>query len=79
MSKLTDSKYVIFDLEEQKSKTKVYGVRTKSNLDRIGEIKWNSGWRRYWFMPDSETGYDSQCLKDIATFMDELMEKRNER
>ena len=40
---------------------------------RLGQIKWYPGWRRYAFFPDSETLYDSSCLKDIQNYIDELM------
>lgn len=67
------SKWVKFELIEEKPKTKIWAVISIKDADEIGEIKWNNGWRRYTFYPeeDYETYFDAECLRDIATFIEE--------
>ena len=73
---MTESKYVDFDELIWGGKTTKAYVRTKDETV-IGIVKWYPAWRRYCFFPDSETLYDSQCMKDISAYIDELMELRN--
>lgn len=75
-------KYVrIYEEYKENRKTPIYYLYNQ--LDErieLGEIKWNGKWRKYCFYPYDETLYDTQCLMDIALFMDKLnKEKRNKK
>ncbi len=48
-------------------KTEVWLVQTLDEMD-LGEIKFNSRWRKYSFYPLRETLYEQDCLWDIADF-----------
>jgi len=36
---------------------------------KLGQVKWNPGWRKYVFYPTSETMFDGICLDDISEFL----------
>ena len=63
------SEHLIFidissDYPEKKTKTVV--VRTRRSANMLGTIKWFANWRKYTFVPEPDTLYDSNCLHDIA-------------
>jgi hypothetical protein len=59
-------------------KTQIFEVCANDNSNtKLGMIKWRSGWRKYAFFPQTDTLFESQCLRDIATFLDQLMIARN--
>jgi len=65
------SKYLEFRLLEQKPKTQVIGVWSKSHphFYRLGIIKWYSRWRQYAFFPDNGTIFNKECLNDIQSYI----------
>jgi len=63
------SKYLEFELLEQKPKTKVIGVISKRHADMIGIIKWFGRWRQYAFFPGNGTIFNVECLDDIQSYM----------
>lgn len=53
-------------------KTNVYVVYKKmpeSAKERLGEIKWNGAFRKYWFLPDNNTGWSDDCLDLVSNFL----------
>lgn len=72
------SKYLIFDLIEEKKKTKVYAVISKKHNYELGIIKWYANWRQYSFFPGNDTIFNSECLNDIKIFLLELKQERKE-
>lgn len=70
------SKYLVFILTEEKPKTFVWDVCTKTYLDTIGEIRWYAQWRQYCFFPEYDCVFSGGCLREIVNFMDEQMEGR---
>ena len=75
---MLDSKYLRFELVEEKEKTTIWAVVSKMHGDRLGIIKWFGRWRQYAFFPESETVYNNECLNTIASFLTELMAQRKE-
>lgn len=71
---LNETKFLIFfDCSHNfKKKTKTIVISNKQNI-YLGEIVWQTGWKRYVFTPYMTTIYDSQCLKDITEVIDKLM------
>ena len=57
-------------------KTKYFCVMTQGDDAVIGVIKWFGPWRKYIFEPVEETVFEQDCLRDIAGFLDQLMEER---
>ncbi len=70
---------------DPKRKTKVIHVINKEFNQLIGVIKWYPAWRKYSFFTPRissptktiEFIFESTCLKDIATMLEELMDERN--
>ena len=55
-------------------KTDIYNIVTKDpNPFVIGTIRWYPAWRCYSFMPNSNCVFETQCLKDITSFLEKLM------
>lgn len=71
-------KYIIaFVRTLDNRKTRVYELCNSQNEKiHLGEIKYNTGWRKYCFYPRDETVFDSKCLMDIVRFVDSLNTKR---
>lgn len=68
--------YITFTEVHDTGKTKVFNVNPIASTDLLGKITWYSAWRRYTFMPEDKTIFDSKCLADITTFIDVLMADR---
>lgn len=56
-------------------KTLIIEVRNTSG-SKLGLLVWQNGWRRYIFEPKNQTIYDSSCLKEIISTIDQLMGER---
>ena len=73
------NKWLKFELVENKQKTSVWNVVNK-NDEVLGIVKWYPQWRQYCFKSfwdyDRETIYSQSCLRDIANFIKEQMDKR---
>lgn len=65
-----------FSVIEHKPKTVVVEVISKRDNLRLGIIKWYGPWRKYWFEPEKETGFETQCLLEIAGYIEGLMQAR---
>ena len=51
-------------------------VRNKSG-EILGDIEWDTGWRKYVFVTSfSGLKFDSGCQREIADYLDKLMEER---
>jgi len=71
-----DSKWLLFTggYDSPSGKTKIYQVRSKETPHfLLGEIKWYPAFRCYSFFASSNTIFETQCLQDIANFIDVLM------
>ena len=71
--------WIYFDHIEDKPKTSVWAVRTKSDNTIIGKIKWFTSWRTYAFFPEEATVYEPDCLEVILRFIENLMDERKIR
>ena len=70
------SKYLEFNIIEQKSKTKIIAVDSKLHGNTLGIIKWYGAWRQYAFYPKHGTLFNIECLNDITNKIKELMNER---
>jgi len=61
-----------FQLIEQKPKTKVIAVQSKTKPIRLGIIEWWNTWRCYVFLPNKDTLFNAECLNDIQSYIKEL-------
>lgn len=72
------SKWINFSKEwdNGNKKTDTYLIETKDGNQCIGLIKWYAPWRKYSFFPNPNTVYETDCLKDIVSFIEKLMLER---
>jgi hypothetical protein len=56
--------------------TQIWEIRSVHTDVLLGQINWKPSWRRYWFTPDTGTGFDAECLREIAKFLDDQMAVR---
>src|SRR5580698_6590438 len=64
------------ELQDRKTKTKFFYVNNKQTGNAIGVIKWYGGFRQYSFFPLENIVFEKQCLRDISTFLQLLMDER---
>ena len=62
-----------------KKVTSEFVILTEDLRLTLGTIKWFGRWRQYAYFPNSDTVYEKQCLKDISSFLDELMQERSQQ
>lgn len=75
MTLLKRTKFLNFTDLPATGKTKIIGVGNNQG-HKLAFIKWDTGWRRYVFLPLGGTQFDVSCLKDISDFITDLMEAR---
>ena len=66
--------WIEFLCKSVSGKTNEYIVRTKTDIF-LGNIKWDTRWRKYAFYPMANTLYEEVCLEDIARFLKEQTAK----
>ncbi len=76
MKTLKITKYLNYTLISDTGKTLIIGVGNNSG-EKLGLIKWHGAWRKYCFNPLAEAIFDTECLNDIVSFINELMTQRN--
>jgi hypothetical protein len=59
-----------------KSKTTKWSCCNKKSGGELGIVKWYPGWRQYCYFPTVQAVYSVGCLKDIAEFIEQLMDNR---
>ena len=70
------SNYLRFVLVHNTGKTKVYSVDSVSQGGRLGVIRWFGRWRQYTLEPEPDTVWNKDCLREVAGFVDALMQER---
>lgn len=63
-------------VQQPGAKTKKYSIINKDYGGIIGVIKWYGPWRKYSFFPAPNCIFETQCLKDITSFIEKLMNDR---
>jgi len=73
ISKIQIGKYLIAELggHSPSGKTQIWYINNTDGA-QLGCISWNCGWRKYWFQPCNYTGYEEDCLRDLANFCEKL-------
>jgi hypothetical protein len=71
------------EIKEVKSlkerKTKMFKVTSKQDGATLGFIEWGNRWRKYVFEPVECTMFEEDCLRDIATFIQEETKRHKEK
>lgn len=65
----TQYKYIYFTSRETNGKTRQWICESKDSL--LGLVKFYPQWRQYCFFPFDKTHHNSQCLEDIAAFLNQ--------
>ena len=74
-----ESKFLTFSKVEVKGrKTPIFIVRNKNNFVLLGQINFYPQWRKYVFEPSEDVIFDTSCLKDIISFMEEQQKEWKE-
>lgn len=73
------SKYLEFNIIEEKPKTKAIAVYSKRNGEILGTIEWFGRWRQYAFFPENKTVFNTECLNDIKVYISKLMSERKNK
>ncbi len=66
------TKYMTFELIEQKPKTTVWQVKNNQSGFLLGVISWYGAWRQYIYEPISGTLFNNGCLDTISKFLTDL-------
>ena len=64
-------KWIRFELAKSLPKTNVWDIFTVQGSVHLGIVKWHPGWRKYAFFPDETTIWETDCLKDVISFIEE--------
>lgn len=58
-----------FNVPIKGHKTNVWAVY--GGLVQVGVVKWYAQWRRYCFFPNEGTLFEEECLREMATFLED--------
>jgi hypothetical protein len=76
-------KWIRFDEVQTRTKTKRWRVLTRDGGGAIGVaigvVSWWSPWRKYVFHPFAGSLYEQDCLRDIATFIENATREHRAR
>ena len=75
----TKYEYIVFVEVSTTKKTFEFECCNIKSFDRLGVVKWYSGWRRYCYFSYSSEVYSEGCLRDIADFIKQLMDLRGKQ
>ena len=70
--------HLTFNVIEEKPKTKVFEVVSKTDGAVLGHIAWHGPWRQYVFEPNISylTIWSEGCLKELIGFLERLKIER---
>lgn len=76
MELVTNFKWIQFSAVVHTGKTTVYNCFNKEFGTLLGQVKWYGAFRKYSFFPEANIVFEETCLKDIASFLAQLMLER---
>ncbi len=60
-------------------KTRVFKIRNVETNEYVGVIKWCCSFRKYAFYTEPNLVFSISCLRQIADFIEQLMNSRNKK
>jgi hypothetical protein len=63
---------VIWWSRSPSGKTNVFEVQDR-HLGTLGRVRWFGRWRQYVFYPERDCLFSAGCLRDLASFLEDLM------
>jgi hypothetical protein len=85
MSLKTKYKYIHFvRIPNPGKRTQKWSCRNNRSEVELAQVRWDTGWRQYVIeMPSGDIlghyYFSRGCLRDIAAFLDQLMEERKKK
>ena len=65
--------FSIIEVFQENKKTNIYYIYPDSDTDvLLGRIKWYNHWRKYCFYAEDNIIWDTKCLNELITFLDNL-------
>ena len=65
-------------LPNEGKKTDVYMIYNSTSGNFLGKLLWRFGWRQYVYRY-KDIDHSRSCLRELASFLDELMEERKKK
>lgn len=72
----TRFEFIHFSQLGSTGKTTMWACYNNRSDGNLGTVRWYGPWRQYCFLPAPDCVFSSGCLKDIDTFVDQLMAAR---
>jgi hypothetical protein len=72
----TEFKWIVFEERPATGKTKMFLCINKEYKSQLGVVKWYGPFRKYSFFPLPDIVFETDCLKNIASFLESLMLER---
>jgi len=69
---IKETKYLIFQVLEEKPKTKKIGVINRNGKYLLGTIEWYGPWRQYVFQSKETIVWNKDCLQDVINIIEQL-------
>lgn len=69
----------IKEMDNPGKKTKRFWVVAKESGDTLGYIGWYVPWRKYWFEPSANTGFEWVCMREISDFIEKETKEHYEK
>lgn len=67
-------KFVRFELTDTRADgTSVFNIYNNITGEHLGMIDWYDNWRKYCFLPNDNTLWEVECLKEVIDYIKELM------
>ena len=66
-----EPKWIEFLERSASGVTKRWEIIAKQSGAMLGRVLWSNGWRRYVLVPNPNTEWEQDCLRDVATFLEE--------
>lgn len=66
-----EPKWIQFEELPASGVTKRWQIVAKQRGAVIGWVAWSNGWRRYVLQPGMMTEWEQDCLRDVASFIEE--------
>lgn len=76
----TGKYFSIIEVFQKNKKTNIYYIYPDSDTDvLLGRIKWYNHWRKYCFYAEDNIIWDTKCLNELITFLDNLNQEHKNK
>lgn len=76
----TGKYFSIIEVFQENKKTNIYYIYPDLDTDvLLGKIKWYNHWRKYCFYAEDNIIWDTKCLNELITFLDNLNQEHKNK